>query len=404
LYSHDAVGIGHLRRNLLIAQSLAGPRGGASVLMMAGVPEATAFRIPPRVDVLTLPALRKEADGVYQPRRLGIPSDTLLGLRAGALRAALESFEPDLLIVDKLPLGVAEELRPALHSLRAAGRTRCVLGLRDVLDDPQRVRADWERRAYPAAVEEFYSAVWVYGDPRVYDPVREYAFDPSLAAKVRYTGYLERPATAEDDDAAVAALAPAPGTRLALCMVGGGEDGAALAESFARAPLPDDMQAVVLEGPFMPPDARRRLLGLAAANPRLRVLDFIPEPAALLRRADCVITMGGYNCVCEALSAGKRPLVVPRVNPRIEQLIRARRLGELGLLDVLHPDDATPEALSRWLHDFNPTRRQTSPREAMDFSGLERLPELMNQLLREGRRRRPEASIPFMESASHAAQ
>src|SRR5687767_4439403 len=194
LYSHDALGIGHLRRNLLIAGSLAGADGGASVLMLAGVPEATAFHIPPRVDVLTLPALRKMAEGGYEPRRLGISADNLLGLRANALRAALESFEPDVLIVDKLPLGVAGELRPTLESLSARGRTRCVLGLRDVLDDPARVRLEWAHRGYEAAVDRFYEAVWVYGDARVYDPVREYGFGQALARKVRYTGYLERAA------------------------------------------------------------------------------------------------------------------------------------------------------------------------------------------------------------------
>ena len=395
LYSHDALGIGHLRRNLLIAGSLAGPMGGASVLMLAGVPEATAFQIPERVDVLTLPSLRKMAEGGYESRRLRISADKLLGLRANALRAALESFEPDLLVVDKLPLGVAGELRPTLDALTARGRTRCVLGLRDVLDDPARVRLEWAHRAYEPAVERFYDAVWVYGDARVYDPVREYGFGRALAEKVRYAGYLERaavrePAGAGGETEKLISRGLPDGSRFALCMVGGGEDGGGLSEAFARAALPEEMVGVVLTGPFMPADVKRRLSEMSTANRRLRVVDFVTEPAALLRLADCVVTMGGYNCVCEAICAGKRTLVVPRVRPRMEQWIRAQRFAHLGFVDVLHPDHAGPEALSRWLHASCRTPSHPRPVFDIDFGGLGRLPGMMSELLRHDGRRRPE--------------
>ena len=47
--------------------------------------------------------------------------------------------------------------------------------------------------------------------------------------------------------------------------------------------------------------------------------------------------MGGYNTSCEILACGRRALIVPRIIPRREQLIRAQRLSELGAVDVLHP-------------------------------------------------------------------
>src|SRR3712207_9415316 len=65
------------------------------------------------------------------------------------------------------------------------------------------------------------------------------------------------------------------------------------------------------------------------------VLEFVPEPALLLARADFVVAMGGYNTVCEALSFEKRALIVPRVTPRREQMVRAERLRDRGLIDVL---------------------------------------------------------------------
>jgi predicted glycosyltransferase len=50
--------------------------------------------------------------------------------------------------------------------------------------------------------------------------------------------------------------------------------------------------------------------------------------------------MGGYNTYCEILSFDKPALIVPRVAPRQEQLIRARRAAELGLIDMLLPQEA----------------------------------------------------------------
>src|SRR5687767_9592448 len=175
LYSHDAMGIGHLRRNLRIARALA--EDGAAVLLLAGLCEARSFEMPPGVDCFTLPSLKKVCDGAYEPRRLAVSERQLLEMRSAAIRAAVEAFAPDLFIVDKLPRGVVGELVGVLEELkrrRAGGRTRCVLGLRDVLDAPEATRREWSDARNDLAVEEYYDAVWIYGDPAVFNAVREY--------------------------------------------------------------------------------------------------------------------------------------------------------------------------------------------------------------------------------------
>src|SRR5207247_7846737 len=111
--------------------------------------------------------------------------------------AAREAVAPDVLIVDTVPRGALRELDTVVESLRARGRTRLVLGLRDVLDEPARLQREWARAQNQEAVRTYYDAVWVYGDPAVYDPVREYGFAPDVAAKVRYTGYLDQRARLE---------------------------------------------------------------------------------------------------------------------------------------------------------------------------------------------------------------
>src|SRR5438045_61961 len=172
-YSPGIVGLGHLRRNLLISQILAESDLRSINLMVTEAREASAFlqAMPPGVDFMTLPGLSKGVDGQCKPRYLDMPLKEVISLRARTIRAALKEFKPDLLLVDNLPRGAYRELDPTLKALKANGHTRIVLGLRDVLDEPWSVHRDWVRWKFDEAVNEYYDAIWVYGDPAIYDMI-----------------------------------------------------------------------------------------------------------------------------------------------------------------------------------------------------------------------------------------
>ena len=375
LYSPGIAGLGHMRRNLLIGQAIASSQLGVITLMVAEARQACAFAMPPGMDCVTLPALRKQPDGKCQPRYLGTSLQDLLRLRARLIRAALDAFEPDVLIVDFLPRGRHGELAETLDHLRSEGRTRCVLGLREVLENPA-----WLSGANEAEIRAYYDAVWVYGDPVVYDLVREQQFPSDLAAKTHYTGYLDqrmRLRFMDGDEGCLLERLGLPEGRLVLCLVGGGADGAPLAEAFAEAELPPRTNGVILTGPYMPAESQRDLRRRMAGNPRLRVIDFIAEPAPLLQWTDRVVAMGGYNTVSEILSYEKPALIVPRTDPR-EQLVRAERLRDLGLVAVVYPERLSPRVLTEWLaRDLEPPRVH----ERIDFNGLARLPRLLEEVL-----------------------
>lgn len=374
LYSHDALGLGHLRRNLVIAGAL-GRLENVSTLLVTGCREASAFPAPEGVDYLSLPGYVKDTAGGYRPRFLRTSNERLAKMRADTMAAALEAFAPDALIVDKHPLGLFGELEPALRALAPLG-TRCVLGLRDVLDRPQTVRREWMADRADEALREHYASVWVYGDPRVYDLVRECRLGAAVAERARYTGYLgvgRATSPAPDSDPEV----ELGDGRVALCLVGGGQDGYSVAEAFAGAEMPADTEGVLVTGPLMLTSQREALRRRAGAS--VQVVDFLADPAPLVDRADAVVAMGGYNTVCELLAKGKRTLIVPRVVPRQEQLIRARRLERAGHVDVLLPDDAAHSALESWLEGRS--RTAALPAAPIDLNGLQRLPDLLLEAL-----------------------
>lgn len=372
LYSHDSTGLGHVRRNLAVAEALTDV--GHDVLLVAGSPEAAAMPRPPSSDLVTLPALAKDVDGRYHARHLHLAVDDLCRLRRDILTSALRGFAPDLLVVDRHPRGFLGELEPALEQLPG---TRVVLGLRDVIDHPDRVRAEWRDQQLPQALERWYDEVWIYGDPELHHPLD--AARVGSPVPVVPLGYLaaERRGAGVPDPAL-------PAERSVLCTVGGGADGVALAELVLRTRLPEGLGVIVVSGPQMPAADHRRLERLAAARPDARHLTYLRDPSAVLRRARAAVVMGGYNTVCEVLASETPTLVVPRVRPRLEQAVRAEALARAGLLDMVHPDRAAAQ-LPGWLAAAVSRPRQ--PREHVDRDGMAGVRRRVAELL--GRPPRP---------------
>ena len=379
-YSPGMVGFGHIRRNASIAQALRASELRPAIVMIAEAWQAGTLPMPEGVDCVTLPSLRKESEGIYASRFADMTDQDILAVRGRVIRGAMQGFHPDVLIVDHLPRGAARELDGTLGRLRRRAGTRCVLGLRDVLQDRDTVQRQWSARGFSNNVRESYDAIWIYADPAAYDLARDCEAFGQFADRIRYTGYLDqRPRLELARPWTESLLSRLPEGRLALCVVGGGHDGDDLAEAFVRTPLPEDMFGIVVTGPYMSVQHRQRLQEAVREHPRMQVIDFLPEPIALVERADRVVAMGGYNTVCEVLSLEKHALIVPRVRPNREQWIRARRMRELGLIHVLHPDLVHPDSLGEWL--AKDLGSPPASRSVLDFGGLDRIPGLLAELL-----------------------
>lgn len=374
LYSHDTLGFGHLRRNLLIAGTLKQMNPVPDILMIAGMSEAGAFRLPDGVDLLSLPAYGKRSDGSYHARNLGLNLADLANLRAQTIKGALLSYDPDLVIIDNVPRGAQQELDIPLDALRKRGRAKVVLGLRDVLDRPDVVRAQWLLRRNFAAIRARYDEVWIYGDPNFFDPVTEYGFGSELSSITCHLGYLDQAARLLD-----APKIETPDNPFILCVVGGGRDGAALCNAFANARLPAGHTGILITGIQMPDAAQAEISEIISTRPDIEMMEFLPEPISLMAQATRIIAMGGYNTVTEALSLKQPILIVPRTCPRYEQLIRAERLAAHGAISMLHPEALDATALTRWM--AGPTPQADKGRSMLDMGGLEQLKRQAASLL-----------------------
>ena len=368
MYSHDTIGLGHMRRNSAIAEELVARVPGLSVLMLVGCPAGMIFAPKPGIDYIKLPSLAKLGRDRWQSGSLRIDADTARALRAGILERVAETFKPDILLVDHEPTGVWNELVAPLRRLREAHGTRTILGLRDILDDPERTCTRWAESGTDTVISTLYDDILVYGNADFYPSSRAYGLDRLRPGAVTYCG-------AVTTVRARRAIRRDKGPRRVLVSGGGGRDAFLLLATAleAQALLPrrhrPDLQLVA--GPLMDTELRERLY-LRAAQLDVTFHDQVSDMAARLAASDLFVTMGGYNSVTEALAIGVPALVVPRVGPSSEQRIRAERLRSLGIAEVIERPDLTPEALSLHLSGAAPARPVVSTRVPLDFNGAAR--------------------------------
>lgn len=336
MYSHDTFGLGHLRRCRAIAHSLVEDFRGLQVLIISGAQIAGAFDYRARVDFVKIPSVIKLRNGEYTSLEQHIDLHETLEMRRSIIRHTAETFHPDIFIVDKEPMGLRGEVEDTLAYLKTRGTT-LVLGLRDVLDAPHLLDAEWTRRDTMRKIGLFYDMIWVYGPPDFYDPLTGLDVPPAVRAKMNFVGFLQRSLSYDET----------PGHRpegdYILVTTGGGGDGADLIHDVIHAYQEDPgltHKALIMLGPYMPAKKRQKLIAKGAKIPFIEIREFDNRMEELVAGAKAVVAMGGYNTYCEILSFDKPALIVPRLQPREEQLIRAKRASELGLIDMLLPEEA----------------------------------------------------------------
>ena len=207
------------------------------------------------------------------------------------------------------------------------------------------MRAEWRGSDIPAAIAE-HDRVLVYGHPAVLDPATEYGLPPEVAARTRFTGYVCNPPPVDrmTRDAFPLALLKPDGRPTVLATAGGGEDGFAILEAFIEAATGADRRAIVVAGSQSTPEKRQQLRE-AAERAGVTFHTFVRGLDAWFDAVDCLVCMGGYNTIAEALSRGTPTVCVPRIIPRTEQLIRAEAFSRLGLMRYVHPERLTGASL-----------------------------------------------------------
>src|SRR5215831_11277907 len=231
IYSHDSFGLGHLRRCRSIALSLVARNPKLSVMIISGLPLIARFGFHPQIHVTLVPGIIKTDAGEYRALSAEHDIHEAIEQRSRIILETAQSFQPHMILVDKEPLGVRGEVQAALEWAKQHG-VPMVLGLRDVMDEPALLAAEWARKNAVAAIEDYYDEIWVYGLPQIFDPLTGIALAPAARKRVVFTSYLRR----SDHDGVAEPVLPQPvEPPFLLVTPGGGGDGERLVDWVLKA-------------------------------------------------------------------------------------------------------------------------------------------------------------------------
>lgn len=364
LYSHDTFGLGHLRRNLAIADRLLAHRHRFSVRLLTGSPVIAQWSLPRGLHVQPLPPVVKEGAERYVSRDPRSSFAMTKGYREALILKTVLRYQPDVFLVDHAPAGMNGELLAALALIRRElPGTRVILGLRDILDSPATVQALWREQEIPALLEHAYDDIFVYGSKALFDVASGYGLTGKIARRVRYCGHVvaaddapdriappsSPPSASASDNKVCWTPAKAQGRPVVLVTAGGGGDGFPLIDAYLRAlelMAPGSLHSAIITGPLMAGDQKAALRAAARGRDDVELIDHTTDLMPSLRAADLTVGMAGYNTSAEIIATRKRAILVPRAGPRAEQLMRASLLAELGVVHTIVPSATLADDLA----------------------------------------------------------
>jgi predicted glycosyltransferase len=375
-YCQHSLGLGHLARSLLLAESLS---AAFDVILLNGGRFPAGTRIPPGVTVLQLTPLGHDAAHKLVTFDSAVSLEDVKRTRRRQLLETLEQVDPAVLLLELYPFGRRKfefELVPLLEAVPAGGhRPRVVCSLRDILVGRENMTEHDERVVQRANAS--LDAVLVHSDPSF--ARLEESFHPRtpLRVPVHYTGFVAPPTPA----AAVSAQSSPPLRRL-LVSSGGGMVGEPLVRAAVGASADlaatTGLTTTIVAGPFLPEPVWTWLQEQAAASPVLEAVRRVDDLAGEIRRSSVSLSQAGYNTCMDLLRASTPAVVVPYAEGgEDEQTRRAERLADLGLLKVLPASSLESTVLRDALRDAldappSPVR--------LDLDGAEHTTRLLLQI------------------------
>lgn len=372
-HGQHLTGVGHFTRLRAIARGL---RPEHEVSLLDGgrpVPPGHDPRDPALIEVPRL----VRVGGRVVAAEAGRPVAEVIAERAEMLAAAVSRLRPQVVVVDHYPFSrweLDEEIRAVVGAARRAHPgARAVCSVREnVLSSYERPPAAAYEAGVAARLGELFDALLIHADPSFMR--LDVAFPQGTPLPpVHYTGFVvDRPPRP---------LASGPRAPYAVLSCGGtivNRDFLLAAITAFRALHAEGalggLTFEVFPGPAMPADVTAVREAAGDSGP-FRVHDFSPDFHAYLTGCALSISRAGYNTAFQVVAAGVPSVLVP--NPKQpDQVIRARRLAELGLTTVVERDTDV-ESIARGLRDALARPRRP---HALDLGGVATTRSLLEKL------------------------
>ncbi|MEM8805624.1 MAG: glycosyltransferase [Cyanobacteria bacterium P01_G01_bin.38] len=344
-YCQHILGMGHLIRSMEIVRGLT---PDFEVCFINGGEVVQGFQAPSSVQVINLPAIKTDTEfRELQPVDSSLSLVEVQARRQQQLLTVLNSFQPDVLMIELFPFGrrrFSFELIPLIESARAQN-AKVVCSLRDIVVTKQ--DQDRHEAKICRLINQYFDQLLIHGDPHLHPLEQSFSRVNDLDCDVHYTGYVvqqpENTRLTIADQIALGKQAP-----MILVSVGGGRFGHELLDCVVKSAeilegkIPHRLQ--MFTGPFMPEEKFWDLKHAAQDRQNLSINRYTPNLLTYMQKAELSVSMAGYNTTMNILTTGVRAMMLPFTgNDDQEQTMRVERLAVLGRVRRLTPEDLDPE-------------------------------------------------------------
>ena len=352
IYSHDTYGLGHLRRNIALAEALVRSSKQMRIVIVTGSRVASSFEVPSQIELVELPPVVKVGTDQYQAYGIEIPISLIKRARAAIIIDVIKRFSPEIFYVDHSPLGMGQELRGVLDFLKTERPSILrFIGLRDIIDSPENMKSGWGSDGQLEAIDTFYNRAYVFGEKNLFDIAKAYGLDPGLC--LHYLSYIGKPEFIEAGLRRSELFSdPNYNGGHLLVTSGGGGDGFALCELGVLLGRATGYRTIVVTGPLMDRGALHQLNLLAEGYENIELIEFCANFEALVAKARVALSMGGYNTTLELAAARVPAIYLPRIFPREEQLVRGRIFASLGFGELVSTQEWNLDQIVGLLNRF----------------------------------------------------
>ncbi|PKD38197.1 glycosyl transferase [Methylomonas sp. Kb3] len=391
LYCQHSLGMGHWVRAMTLANALSRE---FSVTFLNGGRAPDHQTTAGDLDMLNLPPLGMGEDHQLYSQDERYSVKEALAVRRQLILDTYALLRPELVLIELFPFGrkkLAGELLPLLKIARRDKQARPLVlcSLRDIMVNARKDQSRHDERAR-WITDRYFDGLLVHADPRF--ARLEDSFKPRhpLQTPLLYTGFVA-------PGRVPAAIKP-PRSGV-LVSAGGGMVGAPLFQAAVQAHVInwalEKLPMTIVAGPFLPEADWQELSAQAQGLEGLTLLRSVPAMQPLLEAHSLSVSQCGYNTVMDILESGTPALVVPFVRGQEdEQIQRAQKLAELGLVEMLNPSELTGQRLAErilQLRDFSPNPA------GLDLAGADTTVRLIQDL-----RASKNDSIPEAQSKEYA--
>ncbi len=347
IYVQHLSGTGHFVRIFEIARILAEKHQVYLVDGGRAIPRLTP-QFP--FEKIKLPPIYR-LEGNLAPVDSNLSIQAVMETRTNILLKSIETIKPDVFLIEHFPFSkaiLAPEIIPIINQARMVNpQVKIICSLRDICPNTKyELNREQHRREALFYLEQYFDAILVHSDPNIVKLEDYMPWRSQIKIPIKYTGYVSQKAPTKFN------IQPQliPNKLPPIIVSAGGNGSLSLISECIKTwqecllkKLGFERQLIIFLPLFMPANQINQIHE-QITDKSIEIKKFTPNFLEWMQIAALSICQSGYNTCTNILETKTPAILIPDLKMS-DQLPRATRLSELGLVKMIKPNELNSNIL-----------------------------------------------------------